>query len=77
MEQFWSNAKEHNYSYLGNNCTDAVMKVLEAGSDDFFLISQSFTSTREPNSNWTQRDYIIWIREKLANFRMQGLQRKY
>lgn len=75
MEDFWNEAKDHNYSFLGNNSSDAVIKVLEAGNDDFYLISQAFgPTTRKPNPNWTQTDYIIWIREKLTNFRLQGIQ---
>lgn len=75
MEDFWSEAKSHNYSFLGNNSSDAVIKVLESGNDDFYIISQTFApTTREPSPNWTQNDYIIWIREKLASFRMQGIQ---
>lgn len=73
MEEFWNNAKDHNYSFLGNNCSDAVMKVLESGNDDFVLLSELYPSTREPNPNWTNSDYIIWIREKLINFRLQGV----
>lgn len=73
MEEFWNNAKNHNYSFLGNNCSDAVMKVLESGNDEFVLITQAFAPTRQPNPNWTQRDWMIWIREKLADFRLQGI----
>lgn len=73
MEIFWDEAKSHNYSFLGNNCSDAVVKVLESGNDEFFPISQAFAPTREPSPNWTQRDHIIWIREKLADFRLQGV----
>lgn len=78
MEEYWKNAKDQNYSFLGHNCSDAVIKVLEAGNDDFLLAPQAFAPNlfapnREPKPNWTQRDYIIWIHEKLAGFRLQGV----
>lgn len=73
MEECWNNAKDQNYSYLGNNCSDAVIKVLEAGNDDFLLVLPAFAPTREPNPNWKQRDYIIWIRDRLSDFRLQGV----
>lgn len=73
MEEYWNDAKEHNYSFLGNNCSDAIIKVLQAGNDDFFLTSQALAPAREPTPNWSQQDHIIWIHEKLANFRLQGV----
>ncbi len=73
MEDCWNEAKGHNYSFLGNSCSDAVMKVLESGNDDFSIKSRSFAPTREPSSNWTQNDYIVWICEKLEEFRLQGI----
>lgn len=75
MEEFWSDAKEHNYSYIGNHSSDAVMKVLEAGNDEFVVTTNPFIQIREPNANWTESDYVIWIREKIASFRLQGVKR--
>ncbi|KAG4080196.1 hypothetical protein HA402_008267 [Bradysia odoriphaga] len=42
MEEFWSDAKEHNYSYIGNHSSDAVIKVLQSGNDEFFLSPTPF-----------------------------------
>lgn len=35
LEQFWENAKRRDYSFLTNNCTDAVIQTLKAGNHDF------------------------------------------
>jgi len=75
MEQFWATFKSERYSLTTCNCSDAVIRVLEAGNNDFFLASQAFPPTREPNRSWTNTDYFVWLRMKLADFRLQAIRR--